>query len=129
MIVAVIVIVIVRECLGQRLASRHQSHRGQGIGFAGGVHRDALAGQALDESVARTLGNQGLKTKSEQRMIVAMVFMHGQLLGQIEAIDLPGSTGGVSFVNEEAAGLAGMAGDGLEVLAGHGDTHVRGSFR
>lgn len=62
---SVIVIVIVGECLGQRLTSGDQYHRGQGVRFAGGVDRNALAGQALDETLASTLGNQGLESQSE----------------------------------------------------------------
>jgi hypothetical protein len=123
MIVIMFAIVVVWRRRRQRLPGRDCSQRRIHVGLTGGQYLDALTSHALHKAGAGAAGHDGIQSEPVQRMIVTMVVVQRHAFGEIESLYLDGFLAGRYIKDDEAAALAGMAGDGAEVLAGNCDAH------
>lgn len=116
-------VMVVGQTGGEGQARRDLGGGRHGVRVAGDMHGDPITGQPPHESLTRSLGDQGIQPPLEEGVILAMKLMEGQLRGRVEALDLHRGPPFPRLVDEEAPGLARMAGDGAEILAGDRDAH------
>lgn len=87
-------------------------------------HRnDPAGGHALAEALPVRAGNQDIDGIERMRAR-AVPIVHGELLGEVKTIDLFRLRARFGFEHQEPPRPPGVRGDGAEVLAGDGNSHV-----
>ena len=95
--------------------------RGGRVRLGGLEYRDAAGGHLVEKAGAAALGNQDIEPVEGVRPVTGK-FVHRHILGEIDALQRRHTAVG-DGIDEKTAGLAGMAGDGAEILTGNPDDH------
>lgn len=100
--VIVTIVMVVWGGSGERCTDCQLGDRPLGVGLAGDVDGNAMAGHPLDEPLPCPLGHQGRQPQFEERVILTLIRVDGQLLRQIESLQLDGRLGPLCFEDEKA---------------------------
>ena len=93
------------------------------VGLVRSYRNDPARGHALTEALAERTRDQDVNG-IERMGAAAVPIVHGELLGEVEAIDLLWLRARFGFKHQKPARPPRVRGDGAEVLAGDGNSHV-----
>lgn len=120
--VVMVIIVLMGFAGWQWLTGDQGLDGGDRRSLAGGDDFDAPVSQAVEKTGPAAAGNEDIQLV--HRVFVTPEFVHGHFLGQVNALNLHPIAGLVASKDQKTPGLACVAGNGAEVLAGDPDTQL-----
>lgn len=125
-VMMMVMIVFMRQGRRQRRTGCQLRDGPLGIRLAGRMNADAMTRHALHEPRPCALGDQGIEPQLKQWVIFSVIIMDGHPGRQVKSFRLDRGRGSIHVVDDEATALAGMPGDGLEILTGDCNAHDGG---